>query len=213
MSGERRFRTVTRPSPWAAGKLPKLLRSTYLADSESLLRETRATRLYYLPGPTLFMILFSFLTYSDAANSFRLPSVPFVTSAFGKVNGFVGGRPYLLYFLLILLIIGILWFTVRYLRWTSRVYAVTSHRVIVQSGIFGRDFDEIPIPQVRGVDVHQSVGQRMLGYGTIRVSAEGGGTQAIGNEDWRGIPRPFEFQRLIEGANEQITRSVGRASY
>jgi uncharacterized membrane protein YdbT with pleckstrin-like domain len=70
--------------------------------------------------------------------------------------------------------------------------------VIVQRGILGKDFDEIPVNQVRGVDVHQTLGQRVLGYGTVRVSSEGG--SRLGNEDWKGIPKPFRFQKLIENA-------------
>ncbi len=81
--------------------------------------------------------------------------------------------------------------------------------MIVQKGILGRNFDEIPVTQVRGVDVHQSAGQRFLRYGTLTVSSEGG--SKLGNEDWEGIPRPFQFQKRIESATEAID-SAGRAT-
>ena len=101
-------------------------------------------------------------------------------------------------FFLFLVFLGLIRLLVRYFRWIRTVYAVTSRRVIVQKGILGRDFDEIPVLQVRGVDVHQSFFQRVLGYGTVRVSSEGG--SRLGNEDWVGIPKPFRFQKLIENA-------------
>jgi hypothetical protein len=51
--------------------------------------------------------------------------------------------------------------------------------------------------------VRQTVGQRLLGYGTVRVSSEGG--RNLGNEDWKGIPKPFRFQKLIENAANSMT--------
>jgi len=102
---------------------------------------------------------------------------------------------------------GLLWLVIRYFRWITTVYAVTSRRVIIQRGILGKDFDEIPVGQVRGVDVHQTFGQRLLGYGTVRVSSEGG--NRLGNEDWKGIPKPFRFQKLIENATAAQQTSPG----
>jgi hypothetical protein len=184
---------------------PKLLRAAYLAGGESLLRETRATRLLYFPGPIVALIVLAILDYaSDAARS-GLPGVPYLSPVFGLVP-----EPFLSYvvvFFLVLTLIALIWFFVRYLRWARTIYAVTSHRVIVQRGIVGREFDEIPVLQVRGVDVHQSAGQRLLHYGTVRVSSEGT-TSLIGNEDWEGIPRPFEFQRLIEAASQNLQRGA-----
>ena len=187
--------------------LPKLLRATYLADQENLLRETRGTALYYLPGPLLWLIVLGILDYSIAADRVGLPGFPFLSNLWEQspVIDRTGPETYLLVAFLFLTLVVFLWLLVRYLRWISTVYAVTSQRVIVQSGIIGRSFDEIPVLQVHGVDVHQSGWQRLLGYGTVRVSSEAGAP--VGNEDWVGIPRPFEFQRLIENANQALLRA------
>jgi hypothetical protein len=190
--------------------MPKLLRSALLADQEGLLRETRATALYFFPGPILLLLILGILDYAAASVRYGWAAFPGLTDAFSRLPTVSGDSPgtYLLIFFLFLTLLGLVWLIVRYLRWITNVYAVTTNRVIVQSGILGRQFDEIPVGQVRGVDVHQSVLQRLLGYGTIRVSAEGGGgPRAIGNEDWEGIPRPFDFQRLIESANQNLSRS------
>ena len=176
--------------------MPKHLKATYLADQESLLEETRATGLFYFPGVVLWLLFWGVLSYLSAAEIYGW------AGQVGAYSTLVSKLPvndhYVLYALLFLELIGLVWLFVRYLRWVSTVYAVTTRRVIVQRGILGRDFDEIPVLQVRGVDVHQTVGQRLLGYGTVRVSAEGLGK--VGNEDWVGIPKPFRFQKLIEGA-------------
>ena len=190
--------------------MPKLLKATYLADSESLLQETRATKLFYFPGPVLFTLIFGVIALAVANQlTSHVPNWLPTVRTWLTLSNYVSSslQTYLAYFWLLLFIIGLLWILVRYFRWIRTVYAVTSRRVIIQKGIFSKDFDEIPVQQVRGVDVHQSFGQRILGYGTVRVSSEGGTT--IGNEDWRGIPKPFRFQKLIENATASGSTAPG----
>ncbi|HEV2429705.1 MAG TPA: PH domain-containing protein [Thermoplasmata archaeon] len=184
---------------------PRLLKSTYLADGEILLKETRSTALYYFPGPVLALLILSFLDYAAlTVRDGSLPHVPYLTDAFGGLPTVSGTGPgnYVLGLFFLLTILGLLVLLVRYLRWISTIYAVSSTRVIIQRGLISRDFDEIPVGQVRGVDVHQTGLQRLFGFGTIQVSSEGG--HSLGNESWRGIPRPFDFQRLVEGATANL---------
>jgi membrane protein YdbS with pleckstrin-like domain len=177
-------------------QMPRLLKATYLADQETLLDETRATGLFYFPGVIVWLLIFGLLSYFSAAALYGWAGIAVFTNALKALPD--SFPTYIFYLILLLFLIGWIWLVVRYLRWISTVYAVTNRRVIVQKGILGRTFDEIPILQVRGVDVHQSFGQRILGYGTIRVSSEGG--RSVGNEDWLGIPKPFRFQKIIENA-------------
>jgi membrane protein YdbS with pleckstrin-like domain len=176
--------------------MPRLLKATYLADQETLLDETRATGLFYFPGVIVWLLIFGLLSYFSAAAVYGWAGIALYSNALKSLPD--SFPTYIFYLFLLLFLIGWIWLVVRYLRWISTVYAVTNRRVIVQKGILGRNFDEIPILQVRGVDVHQSFGQRILGYGTIRVSSEGG--RSVGNEDWLGIPKPFRFQKIIENA-------------
>lgn len=189
---------------------PRFLKATYLADREFLLEETRGTALFYFPGPIFWLIVLLFLLYTATSARFSgLPAVPYLTSLFARAPSIAGyaGSTYVLLVFLVLTIIVLFWLLVRYLRWISIVYAVTTHRVILQKGIFSKEFDEIPLAQVRGVDVRQSFFQRALGYGTVRVSAEEG--HGLGNEDWRGIPHPFKFQKIIENATQNLTMAAG----
>jgi membrane protein YdbS with pleckstrin-like domain len=195
--------------------MPRLLKATYLADQEFLLEETRASKLLYFPGPLLWTVVFLLLTYLTWAVWRGLPAIATYARALGTLAKDVHlGKATLAFYLgdvfALLFLIGLLWIAVRYVRWIRTVYAVTSRRVIVQRGILGRNFDEIPVTQVRGVDVHQTVGQRILGYGTIRVSSEG--ASRLGNEDWEGIPKPFKFQKWVENATEAIETPGGGAS-
>lgn len=182
----------------APRRMPKHLKATYLADQEYLLEETRSTALFYLPGPILWLIVFGVAAYeTEAARHGWAGTISGYQVELAKLHQY---SVYVAALFGLLFLAGLLWLLVRYLRWIRTVYAVTSRRVIVQRGILGRDFDEIPVNQVRGVDVRQTVGQRMLGYGTVRVSSEGG--TRLGNEDWVGIPKPFRFQKLIESASQ-----------
>jgi membrane protein YdbS with pleckstrin-like domain len=186
----------------APRSMPRLLKATYLADQEYLLEETRATGLYYFPGPIVWIVIWGLFALFTAAAAYNWSGqIAAWSNALSTIAGWIhvsAFATYLFYVFLFLVFLGFLRLLIRYLRWISTVYAVTSRRVIIQKGILGRDFDEIPVLQVRGVDVHQSFLQRVLGYGTVRVSSEGG--NRIGNEDWKGIPKPFRFQKLIEDA-------------
>ncbi|MGA9840230.1 MAG: PH domain-containing protein [Thermoplasmata archaeon] len=202
------------PAPVASSRpMPRLLKATYLADEEFLLEETRATRLYYFPGPILWILITGVLALFSAAyyyGWFHLGAwTTFEHDIFGGAAHSVGPRWFLIAWGFLFLI-GFLWLAVRGLRWVRTVYAVTSNRVIVQTGILGKDFHEIPVTQVRGVDVHQSFGQRILGYGTVRVSSEAGAR--LGNEDWKGIPKPFRFQKMIEDAGQGVARNAGHGA-
>jgi hypothetical protein len=194
-----------------ASTTPKHLKATYLAGGETLLRETLGTPLFYLPGPVLALFATVFLDYSALSIRFSgLPAVPGLTWFLGGFPSFGPYAPanYLTVLFDILTIVALLWLAVRYLRWISLVYAVTTSRVIIQRGILSRDFDQIPILQVRGVDVHQTIFDRVFQYGTIVISSEGCNRKTrIGNEAWEGIPHPFEFQRLIETATQNLAQN------
>jgi membrane protein YdbS with pleckstrin-like domain len=202
-------------TPWAAKRTPKLLKATYLADQEFLLEETRASKFLYFPGPVLWCVIFGVLAYLSWSVRSALPRLSAYTQLVHRLASAIGlsratTAEYLGLVFALLFLVGLIWLAVRYVRWIRTVYAVTSRRVIIQRGIIGRNFDEIPVLQVRGVDVHQTIGQRVLGYGTVRVTSEGG--SRVGNEDWVGIPKPFRFQKWVENATEAVESPTPSAS-
>jgi len=170
--------------------------SKYLAQGEVLYVETRATKLFYFPGPIIVLLIMLVLDYSAAAARYGWAAFPGLTAQFARLPS--TDLRYTLYILGFITLLVLLWLLVRYILWIRTIYAVSNHRIIIKRGIASRDIDDIPMNQVRGVDVHQTIGQRMLGYGTVRVSAEFGQDKSIGNEDWKGIPKPFQVQRTIE---------------
>jgi len=190
---------------------PKHLKASYLAPGEGLLRESLGTPLFYLPGPVLALLVALFFDYGAMTVRYSgLPAIPGVTWAFSHFPTFGAYAPmnYLSVFFIALTILAVLWLAYRYLRWISTVYAITTSRVIIQRGILSRDFDQIPIAQIRGVDVHQTIFDRIFRFGTIVISSEGGNRQTrLGNEAWKGIPHPFDLQRVIETATQSLART------
>jgi hypothetical protein len=182
---------------------PKYIRAAYLSQGEAMLRETRATLLYYLPGPVFGLLVALVLDYGFYSAEHGWPAIPGITSGFASIEGHLAGlsMSVLRIVLLLITLLLVLWLLVRYLRWVRTAYAVTTSRVIVQRGLISRDFDEIPVFKVRAVDVHQTGVQRLLGYGTVRISSEG--ENRIANEAWLGIPKPWEFSKLVDAAAQR----------
>ena len=69
--------------------------------------------------------------------------------------------------------------TIRVVEWTRFSYAVTGGRLVVRRGVVRRSLTVVPLDRVRGVDVHSSALQRLLGVAVVRVDAAATG----GNSD------------------------------
>jgi len=109
------------PMHMASGRsynLPKLLKATYLAEGEGLLRETRATKLYYFPGPVFLLILTFLGDYGTASVRYNAPAFPFLTGGFSWLAGYIPSL-YLLLVFLFLTLIAFLWMVVRYFKSVS----------------------------------------------------------------------------------------------
>jgi uncharacterized membrane protein YdbT with pleckstrin-like domain len=81
-------------------------------------------------------------------------------------------------------------------KWTTEI-GVTSHRFVEKYGALSMRTNEIALPNIEGVKVHQSVMGRLLGYGTVRI--EGTGVDAVNTPE---IADPVGFVRAIQTAKE-----------
>jgi hypothetical protein len=177
-----------------------MLRKGFLVEGENLLYESRATKWFFFVTPVLLMLAvgsFNLWIWSNVSGSplSGLGSPPFPGYGSGMSSNSI---PVMLG--LFLLIVAVVFLLVHFLRYIRTVYVLTSNRIIRGKGILSKDYDEIQLNQIRGVDMHQTIGQRLLGYGTLRVSTEGSAPGGLGNDDWRGLPRPNEFSHMIEQA-------------
>ena len=96
---------------------------------------------------------------------------------------------------LVLLAIGIIAFLRLMIRkWTTEI-GVTSHRFVKKTGFLSLHTNEIALPNIEGVRVHQGFWGRVWGYGRLRI--EGTGVDAV---DLPTIADPIGFRRAIETA-------------
>ena len=96
-------------------------------------------------------------------------------------------------------IIGcVIWLVLRYSKWATTNFVITSDRIIFRSGVIAKSGIEIPLERVNNVLFHQSVFERMLGAGDLLI--ESGGED--GQQRFSDIRRPERVQNLIHSQME-----------
>jgi uncharacterized membrane protein YdbT with pleckstrin-like domain len=81
--------------------------------------------------------------------------------------------------------------------WFQRItteIAVTNRRIIYKRGFISRHTIEMQMDKVESVDVTQSIGGRVLGYGDILIRGVGEGIEPLKN-----IDSPIEFRNQVTG--------------
>lgn len=96
-------------------------------------------------------------------------------------------------------------FVVRYLRWATTNFVLTSERLIHRRGVVAKEGIEIPLDRVNTVFFRQSVLERLLRCGDLVI--ESGGEQ--GRQRFRNIPRPSVVQHDIYAQIEEHHERVG----
>jgi uncharacterized membrane protein YdbT with pleckstrin-like domain len=89
-----------------------------------------------------------------------------------------------------------------YLRWKTTSYTLTTHRFNISTGILSKSDDDIPLAKVNSVSSDQSLMERILGCGTLKVES----ASDKGEIDYRDIPKiqlvRQELFRLVEDASD-----------
>ena len=102
-----------------------------------------------------------------------------------------------------------IWLVVRYLKWTTTSFVITSHRIIFRTGLLSKSGIEIPLERVNNVNFHQGIFERMLGAGDLLI--ESGGED--GQSRYTDIRHPDKVQRLIHAQMELVQqRRAGHAA-
>jgi uncharacterized membrane protein YdbT with pleckstrin-like domain len=105
-----------------------------------------------------------------------------------------GGRPLWIAVAGVLAVVAALTlFQAWFRRFTTEI-AVTNRRIIYKRGFIRRDTIEMQMDKVESVDVQQSVGGRILGYGDILIRGVG-----VGIEPLKNIDSPIEFRNHVTG--------------
>jgi uncharacterized membrane protein YdbT with pleckstrin-like domain len=99
----------------------------------------------------------------------------------------------------VLLVVGLCVFLKLMIRkWTTEL-GVTSHRFVEKYGLFTMRTNEIALPNIEGVKIHQSFPGRVFNYGTVRI--EGTGVDSVTTPQ---IADPVGFVRAIQTAKEHV---------
>lgn len=107
---------------------------------------------------------------------------------------------------IVLILVSVLWLVVRYLKWATTNFVITSDRVIFRSGVIAKSGIEIPLERVNNVLFNQSIFERMLGAGDLLI--ESGGED--GQQRFSDVRRPERVQNLIHAQMEvNQSRSYG----
>ncbi len=99
---------------------------------------------------------------------------------------------------LVLLVGTAIWLVIRYLKWLTTNFVITSNRLIFRQGVIGKSGVEIPLERVNNVNFNQSVFERILGAGDLLI--ESGGED--GQQRFTDIRRPAQVQNLIHAQME-----------
>jgi uncharacterized membrane protein YdbT with pleckstrin-like domain len=102
------------------------------------------------------------------------------------------------------------WFGVRYVKWVSTNFVVTTDRVIHRWGVVAKHGVEIPLERINTVFFHQSVFERVLGQGDLGIESAG----ERGTETFENVRKPALVQNEIYRQMEaNSTRIHGPRAY
>jgi uncharacterized membrane protein YdbT with pleckstrin-like domain len=108
-----------------------------------------------------------------------------------------------------LAVLALLWFLVRYAKWTTTNLALTSDRLIYRSGVVAKQGIEIPLERINTVFSNQSMFERIIRAGDLVV--ESGGER--GQQSFKDIPKPLgvqnEIYRQMEANNARMYQGRG----
>ena len=94
--------------------------------------------------------------------------------------------------MLVLLVAGLLILIGAAIHRRSQVFKVTSRRVVCKRGIIARSSTSVSLRDIRAVRLRQSILERILGLGTVKIASAGTGQMEIEFTGVRGAARVRE---------------------
>jgi uncharacterized membrane protein YdbT with pleckstrin-like domain len=93
----------------------------------------------------------------------------------------------------LLLLFCLAWFGIRYAKWSTTNFVVTSDRVIHRYGVVAKHGIEIPLERINTVFFNQSIFERLLGAGDLGIESAG----ERGAETFEDVRKPAIVQNEI----------------
>jgi uncharacterized membrane protein YdbT with pleckstrin-like domain len=106
------------------------------------------------------------------------------------------------------LILGcLIWFGLRYARWVTTNFVVTTDRLIYRHGVLAKHGIEIPLERVNTVFFRQSIFERMVGSGDLVIESAGEmGRQAFSNVRNPSAVQNVVYRQMEENENRKFDR-------
>jgi membrane protein YdbS with pleckstrin-like domain len=113
--------------------------------------------------------------------------------------------------LVVVLLISLVWLFVRYAKWTTTSFVLTSHRLVHRSGVLAKAGREIPLDHINDISYKQTVFDRLIGAGDLVIESAG----QRGQEVFPDLPKPGliqnEIYRQIDAGKSRLAdRMAGR---
>ncbi len=106
----------------------------------------------------------------------------------------LGGRfRFVTFALLAVLALAVAVLLVRYVRWTTTNFVVTTERLIHREGVVAKKGIEIPLDRVQTIRFNQSVLERLLGAGDLMIESAG----ETGQNTFTDIRKPNMVQQVV----------------
>ena len=128
-------------------------------------------------------------------------------AAFGAVAVLVGGPP------LVLLVVGVValviflrWAFWPWVNWYNTVYAITTRRLVLRTGVVNRTGHDMPLSRLNDVSFRHGPIERLLGCGTLVV--ESGGEH--GQIELDDVPKVELVQRTLYRLSDELRGTQGR---
>lgn len=184
---------VRLPSPWETVSNANWM---HLTDEETVRwtgRPSQVTIAPYVLGG-LAVALVGIVLWMEAG--------PTVTA--GGLPAWVGDLP------LVLVAVGVVVAGLVYLNWLRLLYVITDEEVYVKDGLVSRDVTQVRLDRVQNTAFEQSVPQRVLGYGDVRLYTAGTNTEDI---TFERVSNPGRVSQLVtELLSERAEESGERRS-
>jgi uncharacterized membrane protein YdbT with pleckstrin-like domain len=109
------------------------------------------------------------------------------------------GRPYVAPVAGAAFAVALLWAGWRWLDWRADLWAITSYRVIDESGVLTLRVVDSPLDKIHNVTCTQSLWGRMMGFGTLNIQT----AAEVGSTTIETVAHPMELKETILDQQEK----------
>ncbi len=102
--------------------------------------------------------------------------------------------------LLVLMAIPVLWLIGRLLRWRAYTLALTTTRIVVRRGVFGRNTTQIRLQRITEIALSQKLWERVISAGRLLIDVQGEDDAIV----IEFVRKPAIVQRVINGQINEI---------